>query len=69
MTFYEISDEDIDSVVRYMKIFHPEKNADRDYAKEMLEFLKADYHIKSLTDPKALDELFKRFEASKNTAV
>lgn len=68
MSFYEISDEDIDSVVRYMKIFHPEK-ANREYAKAMLEYFKAEYHNLSLTDPKALDDLFARYEASKNTAT
>jgi hypothetical protein len=68
MSFYEISDEDIDTVVRYMKIFHPEK-ASREYAKAMLEYCKADFHNMSLTDPKALDDLFERYEATKNTAI
>ena len=65
MSFYEISAEDIDSVVRYMKIFHPEKSS-REYAQAMLEYLKVDYHRMSMKDPKALDELFEGYESSKN---
>jgi len=61
---YEITDKDIDSVVHYLTIFHPE-NANREFAIEMLEYLKAAYHRLALTNPEALEELYDAFEASK----
>ena len=36
MSSYEINEEDIESVVKYLKIHDPE-NADRDYAIQLLE--------------------------------
>ena len=61
---YEISNKDIESMVNYLRIFHP-KNATKDYAVEMLEYLKASYHRLASTDPDALEELYSAFEKSK----
>lgn len=38
MSGYAINEKDIESVIRYMKIFDP-KNADRDYAIQLLELM------------------------------
>lgn len=38
MSDYAINEKDIESVIRYMKIFDP-KNADRDYAIQLLEVM------------------------------
>jgi hypothetical protein len=62
---YEITEQDIESMVHYLHIFHPEK-ATREYAIEMLEYLKASYHRLALTNPEALDALYKAFEQSKS---
>lgn len=62
---YEITEKDIESMVNYLRIFHPE-NANREFAVEMLEYLKAGYHRLALTDPDALDDLYEAFEKSKN---
>lgn len=61
---YEITEKDIESMVNYLRIFHPE-NANQEFATEMLEYLKASYHRLALTDPNALDGLYDAFEASK----
>lgn len=65
MSDYEITEKDIESVVNYLKIFHPE-NANKEFATEMLEYLKASFHRLALTDPDALEELYKAFESSKS---
>jgi predicted RNA-binding protein (virulence factor B family) len=62
---YEITEQDIESMVDYLHIFHPE-NATREYAVEILEYLKASYHRLALTDPGALEDLYKAFEQSKS---
>jgi len=35
-SYHRVSDEDVEGVVRYMKIFHPEK-ADPEYCRALLE--------------------------------
>jgi hypothetical protein len=63
MSDYEITEKDIESVVNYLKIFHPE-NANREFAVEMLEYLKTSFHRLALTDPDVLDELYTEFKSS-----
>ena len=65
MSDYEITEQDIESTVKYLRIFHPE-NANREFAVEMLEYLKAGYHRLAKTDPEALDQLYSEF--TKNSA-
>lgn len=62
---YKITEKDIESMVNYLRIFHPE-NADREYAIEMLEYLKASYHRLAFTSPEALDNLYVAFKKSKD---
>ena len=64
MSDYEITEKDIESVVNYLRIFHPE-DANREFAVELLEYLKASYHRLALTSPDALEELYLAFEKSK----
>ena len=61
---YQITDKDIEGMLHYLQVFHPE-NANQDYAVEMLEYLKAGYQRLALTDPNALDDLYEAFEKSK----
>jgi len=65
MSDYEITEQDIESTVKYLQIFHPE-NANREFAIEMLEYLKASVHRLALSDPETLDALYLSFSTSKN---
>jgi hypothetical protein len=65
---YEISEKDIESTFNYLRIFHPDK-ATRDYAKEMLEYLKAGYHRLAFTNPDALEDLYQAFQQSKTNST
>ncbi len=65
MSDYKITDEDVASVVNYLRIFHPDK-ANEAYAAALLEYLQASYHRMALSDPDALEDLLKAFEASKS---
>lgn len=71
MSGYQISDEDIDGVVRYMKIFHPEK-ANRDYCKALLESFQAGVIVGlrqiALTKPDDIEELYEKYEAYRKNA-
>ena len=57
MSDYVITDEDVDAVVRYLKIFHPE-NANRDFARYMLESTKSAIHIIALDNPDDIEALY-----------
>ena len=65
MSDYEITEKDIEGMLKYLRVFHAE-NANREYAVEMLEYLKASYHRLALTDPEALEALYEAFQKSKN---
>lgn len=64
MTHYTITEEDINGMVRYLSIYHPE-NANQDYAVELLEYMKAAYQHLAFSDPELLNELYAAFENSK----
>ncbi len=64
MSDYEITEKDIESTIKYLSIFHPE-NANREFAVEMLEYLKTTYHRLALTDPESLEKLYETFTMSK----
>ena len=61
---YEITEQDIEGMVKYLQVFHPER-ATREDAIEILEYMKASYHRMALTDPDALEKLLDAFEKSK----
>ena len=64
MSDYEITEKDVEGMLKYLKVFHPE-NANREFAEEMLHYLKATYHRLALTDPDALNELYDEFTSKK----
>lgn len=64
MSGYEITEEDIQGMLRYLEAFHPE-NANREFAEEMLRYLKAASRRLALTDPDALDELYESFQQTR----
>ncbi len=65
MSDYTITNKDVASVVKYLHIFHPDK-ANEAYAVALLEYLQASYHRMAVSDPDALEDLLKAFEASKS---
>lgn len=58
MSGYEITEKDIDAVVKWLEAYHPEK-ATRDYATEMLLALKASYRKLASLDLDTLEEIYK----------
>ncbi len=63
MSDYVITEENIDAVVRYLEIFHPE-NANRDFARYMLESTKSAIHKIALENPDDIEALYEQVEAS-----
>ena len=63
MSDYLITDEDIDAVVRYLKIYHPE-NASREYAQQLLEFIKSALHEIAINNPDEIEAMYQQFEES-----
>lgn len=64
MSGYKITEEDIQGMLKYLKAFHPE-NADREFAEEMLQYLKAASRRLALTNPDTLEELYNEFTSEK----
>jgi hypothetical protein len=68
--YYQISDEDVDGVVRYMKIFHPEK-ADPTYCRAFLESVYtgaiAGLREIAIKNPDEIEELYEKYEAYLNS--
>ena len=65
MSDYEITEQDIETTVKYLKIYHPE-NANQEFAREMLLYLKDAYRRISLTDPDELDTIYHLFAKTQN---
>ncbi len=63
MSDYQITEEDIDAVVRYMKLFHPEK-ADREYCRALLEYIKSSLHQIARNNPDDIEAMYEQYEAS-----
>lgn len=63
MSDYKISDEDVNGVVRYMKIFHPEK-ANSDYCRSLLEYTKSGLYQIARTDPDNIEDLYESLYTS-----
>ena len=56
MSDYQITEKDVEATVNYLRIFHPE-NANREFAVEMLEYLKASYKIWRMTMSRPIHEI------------
>lgn len=63
MSDYVITDEDIDAAVRYLAIYHPE-NASREYAQQLLEFVKSALHKIAINNPDGIEAMYAQYEAS-----
>lgn len=61
---YKITEKDIDAMVNYLRIFHPE-NANREYAVELFKYLKATARRMAFTEPEALNKIYDDYESSK----
>lgn len=62
MSDYKITEQDIEGMLKYLRVFHPE-NANREFAVAMLEYLKAGYRRMAVSDPEGLEELYVAFTA------
>ena len=63
MSDYQITDANIDAVVRYLRIYHPER-ANWEYAKRMLESAKSALHQIAINNPDFIEALYEQVEAS-----
>ena len=65
-SYNHISDEDVEGVVRYMQIFHPDK-ANPEYCRTLLEALYAGavsgFREIALSNPDDIEELYEKYEA------
>lgn len=61
MSGYEITDQDIQSVVKWLKDRDPE-NANEEFAKEMLLAMKMSYREVGLTDPDSLEKFYEEYK-------
>lgn len=66
MEHYKITEADIEGMIYYLRVYHPE-NANREYAAELLEYMKASYQRLALTNLNVLDDLYEAFQKSKNS--
>lgn len=64
MSDYKINEKDIEGIVNYLRIFHPE-NANREFAIEFLKYWKAIYRRVGAIDPDSLDDCYSAFQNSK----
>ncbi|HEU4914914.1 MAG TPA: hypothetical protein VFT16_05980 [Candidatus Saccharimonadales bacterium] len=64
MSGYEVNEKDIQGVLKYLELFHPE-NANHGFAEELLRYVKVASRRMALTDPDALDALYNDFQRSK----
>jgi tRNA A37 threonylcarbamoyltransferase TsaD len=63
MSNYQISNKDIDAVVRYFEIFHPER-ASREYAQQLLEYIQSALHDIAINNPDDIEAMYQQFEKS-----
>ena len=61
MSDYKITEENIDAVVRYMKIYHPER-ANREYARAMLEYIKTGLAKIARNNPDDIEAMYASYE-------
>lgn len=64
MSGYEINEKDVQGMLKYLEVFHPE-NANHEFAEEMLRYLKAASRRLAASDPDALDKLYEEFQQSR----
>jgi hypothetical protein len=57
-------EKEVDGVLNYMTIFHPEK-ADREYCRALLEYWEMALKHIAINNPDDIEKIYKAFEASK----
>lgn len=63
MSDYQITDSDIDAMMRYLEIYHPE-NANREYAQGLLEHTKSALHEIAKNNPDDIEAMYEVYEQS-----
>ena len=66
MSDYQITETDIDSMVRYLEVYHPDR-ANRDYAQALLEYTKSALHEIAQDNPDNIEALLDAYEQSLKT--
>lgn len=61
MSDYEITEKDIEAVMRYLEIYHPE-NANHDFATALLEYIKSGLHDIARNDPENIEGMYAVYE-------
>ncbi len=61
---YQINEKDIESVIKFLKTIDPE-NATPEMAIEILEHLKASFHIMTHENPEKLKEIYEELKREK----
>ena len=68
MSDYKITEVDIDGMMRYLEVYHPDR-ADRDYARALLEYTKSALHGIAKENPDNIEAMFEAYEQSLETGV
>ncbi len=66
MRDYELNEQDIDSVIRYLKVHDP-KNATPEMAMALLEHMRAAFHTMAHDNPEMLDEIYQDLKKQKKS--
>ncbi len=61
---YQLNEKDIESVIKFLKTIDP-KNATPEMAIEILEHLKASFHIMAHENPEKLKEIYEELKREK----
>jgi len=64
MRMQTYGDKDVDAVMKYMTIFHPEK-ANREYCQALLEYWEMTLQHIAINNPDNIEKIQQAFEASK----
>ena len=63
MSDYQITEVDIDGMMRYLEVYHPDR-ANRDYALALLEYTKSALHEIAQDNPNNIEAMLEAYEQS-----
>ena len=66
MSDYQITEVDIDGMMRYLEVYHPDR-ANRDYALALLEYTKSALHEIAQDNPNNIEAMLEAYERSLKT--
>lgn len=66
MSDYQITEADIDGMMRYLEVYHPNR-ANRDYALALLEYTKSALHEIAQDNPDNIEAMLEAYEQSLKT--